>query len=262
MEFLHPSFAQSFPPSSNLFRTVFDVQCIFVKQTASSSLVLPWTKLTLGRALHCCKKNAFNSMCLVLRVDPLRLIIPSAAQESQHRICCVVSFVSLVLHPNFNNQFHCGRRLIPSQAPESAATTSASPLLSAIVAVIGYQPSLPRNRDAVPLALNRSVSPAQSESPYVITEPTGALFTASRLSVVGRTVMTPVFSRSYRMIDLTFLMSVSLARPRLDDVFSIAQRRSARSIHNKFPTSCRLDSLFACRHLLLTFLTAFPSQCW
>ena len=36
--------------------------------------------------------NAFNSICLVLRVDPLRFIIPSAAEESQHRICCVVSF--------------------------------------------------------------------------------------------------------------------------------------------------------------------------
>ena len=116
-------------------------------------------------AKYGCKKNAVNSMCLVLRVDPLRLIIPSAAEESQHRICCVVSLVSSALHPNLNNHFHCCRKLVPSQAPESAATNSASPLLSAIVdrflldAVIGYQ-SLPRNHDAVPLTLNRSTSPA------------------------------------------------------------------------------------------------------
>ena len=69
----------------------FGVDCIFVKQSASTSLVTTWTSLTSGRALHCCRKNASNTVCLVLRVDPLRLIIPSAAQESQHRICCVVS---------------------------------------------------------------------------------------------------------------------------------------------------------------------------
>ena len=96
---------------------------------------------------------------------------------------------------------HCIRTVVAtllsqthaSQAPESAATNSAWPLLSAIIdcsvldAVVGYQPSLPRNHDAVLLALNRSAYPAQSESPYVSTEPTGALFTTSRLSVVGRT---------------------------------------------------------------------------
>ena len=118
----------------------------------------------------------------------MRLTTPSAAEESQHRICCVVSFVSSVLHPNFNNQFHCCRKFVPSQAPESAATNSASPLLSAIVdcflldAVIGYQPSVPRNHDAVPLTRKRSASPAQSESPYVNTEPTRTHFIASRLS--------------------------------------------------------------------------------
>ena len=202
------------------------------KKTASISLVPTWTSLTSGRALQCCEKNAFNSMCLVLRVDPLRLIIPSAAEESQHRICCVVSLVSSALHPNFNNQSLCCRKLMPSQAPESAATSSASPLLSVIVdcflfdAVIGYQPSLLRNPDA----LNRSVSPAQSESPYINTEPTGALFTASRVSVVGRTVMIPGFPRMYRRINLMFLMSVSLARPRLDEAFPVAQRKSARPV--------------------------------
>ena len=42
-------------------------------------------------------------------LDPLWLIIPSAAEESQHRICCVVSLVSSALHPNFSKQFHCCR---------------------------------------------------------------------------------------------------------------------------------------------------------
>ena len=42
--------------------------------------------------------------------SPYGLVIPSAAEESQHRICCVVSLVSSALHPNFNNQFHCCRR--------------------------------------------------------------------------------------------------------------------------------------------------------
>ena len=183
--------------------------------------VSTWTSLTSGRALHCCKKNAFNSMCLVLRVEPWRLIIPSAAEESQHWICCVVSFVSSALHPNFHNQFHCCHKPMPSQAPESAATNSALPRLTAIVdwflrdAVIGYQPGLPCNHDPVPLTLNRSASLAQSESPYVNTEPTGALFTASRLSVVGRTLMIPGFPRKCRRIDLTCLTSVSVARPRL-----------------------------------------------
>ena len=158
--------------------TEFGVDCHFVKQSASISLVPTWTSFTSGRTLHCSKKNAFNSICLTSRVEPLRLIIPSLQKTHNTR-----SF--------FNNQFHCCRKLMPSQAPESAATNSASPLLRAIVdcflldAVIGYQPSLPRNHDAVPLTLIWSASPAQSESPYVNTKPTGALLTAAGWSVVG-----------------------------------------------------------------------------
>ena len=258
VEFLHPSSARSFRPSSNLLRTGFDVQSedremhrmwcrlyLLFLQFASISLVSTWTSLTSGRALHCCKKKVLESMSLFLQVDPLRLIMSSAAEESHHRICCVVSLLSSALHTKFNNQFHCCRKLMPSQAPESAAINPASPLLSAIVdcflldAVIGYQPSLPRNHDAAPATLDRSASPAQSVSPYVNTEPTGALFTASRLSVVGRTVMIPGFAQKYRRLDLMFLMSVSLARPRDDDAFPIAQRKSGRSIHNSFPTCCR-----------------------
>ena len=87
--------------------TELGVDCVFVKQSASMSLVSTYTSLTSGRALTCCKKNAFNSMCLAFRVDPLRLIIPSAAEESHHKISCVVSLVSSALHPNFNNQFFC-----------------------------------------------------------------------------------------------------------------------------------------------------------
>ena len=169
-------------------------------------------------------------MCLVSRVEPFRLIIPSAEEESQHRISCVVSFVSSALHPNCSIVVAsaCFHRL------QSAATLSGSPLLSAIVdgVLIGYQPSLPRTHDAVPLTLNRSASPAQSEPPFVNTESTGVLFTASRLSIVGRTIMIPGFPRKYRRILFMFLTSVSLARPRLDEAFSIAQRRSARSVHD------------------------------
>ena len=152
-------------------------------------------------------------MSLVLRVEPLRSIIPSAAEESQHRICRVVAFVSSAPRPNFSSQFHCCRRSMPLQAPGGAATNSASPLLSAIVdcflldEVIGYQPSVPCTHDAVPLTLNRLASPAQSESPYAITEPSRALLTASRLNVVGHTVMIPGVPRRYRRIDLMFLMS-------------------------------------------------------
>ena len=128
-----------------------------------------------------------------LRVQPSRLIIPNAAEESQHKICCIVSFVSSELHPDVDKQFHCCRKPMPSQAPKCSNqvrfTTAEIVNDFLLYAMIGHQPSLPRNHGAFPLTLNRSASPIQSESPYVNTEPTRALFTASRLSVVGRTVM-------------------------------------------------------------------------
>ena len=164
--------------------TEFD--CTFVKRSAKISSVLTWTSLTCGRAHNCCKTNAFSSMCLVLRVYLFRLIMLTAPEESQHWICCDVEHVSSALFPDFRNQFRCCRGPVPSQAPDSAATNSPSPLLSAIVdcflllAVIGYQPSLPFTHDEVPLTLNRSASLAQSASPDVNTEPSGARFTASR----------------------------------------------------------------------------------
>ena len=106
VEILHPSSARSSRPSSNLSRTgyavhpslerctKFGVDCVFAEPSASISCVPTWTCLTSGRAPHRCKKNASNSTCLVLRVDPVRLITPSAAEEAQHRICCVVSLSS------------------------------------------------------------------------------------------------------------------------------------------------------------------------
>ena len=142
VEFPHTSSARSFRPSSTLFRTEFDasrdvpnsVSTVSSSNNPQAFRSSPHEQVSFsGRALHYCKKNSFNSICLVLRVDPLRLIIPSAAEESQGRICRVDSFVSSTLHPNFNNQFHCCRKLMRSQVPESAATNSALPQLSAIV---------------------------------------------------------------------------------------------------------------------------------
>ena len=104
-------------------------------------------------------------------------------------------------------------------------------------ALIGYQPSLPRSHDAVPLTLNRSASLAQSESPYV----TGALFTASRLSVLGRTVMIPGFPQRYRRIDWTFLM------------YSVDPQQ--------FSNKLSILSFLSCEQLLFVCFTAFPSQC-
>ena len=132
---------------------------------------------------------------------------------------------------------------MPSQAPDSAATNSASPPLGAIVdcfllvAVGGYQPSLSFAHDAVPLTLNRSASPAKTALPHVNTEPSGARFTASKLKVIGCTVMVPGFPRRHRWIHLMFLMSVSLSRPILHEAFPIAQRKSTRPIRNSFQRS-------------------------
>ena len=84
--------------------TEFGVDCMFVRLSVSISVGATWTSITSGRALHCCRKNAFNSTCLILRVEPLRLIIPSAAKESQDKICCFVSLSSSAVHPNFNQR--------------------------------------------------------------------------------------------------------------------------------------------------------------
>ena len=100
---------------------------------AFRSSPLEQVSLPVARSIVVVRRTLSTRYVFVLRVDPLRFIIPSAAEESQDRICCVDSFVSSALHPNFNNQFHCCRKVIPSQAPESAATNSASPHLSAIV---------------------------------------------------------------------------------------------------------------------------------
>ena len=135
-----------FRPSSNQCRTGIDLQSefremdriwcrLYLRQTIGKHLARSHLNKTHSPVAHsiCCRKNAFNSMCLVLRVDPLRLITPSAAEETQHKICCDASVDSSSLHPNCSSQFHCCRRPMPSQAPESSATKSASTLLSAIV---------------------------------------------------------------------------------------------------------------------------------
>ena len=121
VKFLHSSFTRSCRPSSNLFGDGFDVESEsrpnLVSPVSLSYNQQAFRLSPLGRALHCCKKNAFNSICLVFRVEPLRLIIPSAVEESKNKICCVVSLVSSALHPNFNNHFHCCRRLQRVQQP-------------------------------------------------------------------------------------------------------------------------------------------------
>ena len=124
--------------------TEFGVHCIFVKQSANISLVpLGQVSLLVARSLVARRKR--STRCVPFYESSPCAVSPSAAEESQHRICCVASSVSSALHPNFNDQFHCCRTPMPSQAPESAASNSASPLLSAIVdrflldAVIGYQ---------------------------------------------------------------------------------------------------------------------------
>ena len=232
-----PSTARSFRPSSNLFRTGFDLI-----SNSSLEMYRRWCGLHFWQTVR--KHFARYHMALSTRCVSFyeSISCASAAEKSQNGICCVVSFVSSALHPNFNNQ------LLLSQAHAFKGFRECSNRLSFSTAECDRrfcsmrgsgQSSLLCTNDAVPLTPNRSASPAQSEFPYGNTEPTGALFTTSRLSVVGRTVMIPGFPRRYRRIDLMFLMSVSLARPRLDGAFPIAQRKSARSIHNSFPTSCR-----------------------
>ena len=45
-------------------------------------------------------------------------------------------------------------------------------------------------------------------------------------------------------IDLMFFVSVSLARPRLDEACPLAHRRSAPLIHSSMPTGCPYARLF------------------
>ena len=170
-----PSSARSFRPSSNLFRTRFDVQ------SESREMDRIWCRLYLRQTV---------SMCLVLRVEPLWFGHTQRCRgiTAQNLLCRLTRLLGIA--PKLQQPVP-----LLSQAQRVQRPTQLRHWLSAIVdcflldAVIGYQPTLPRNHDAVPLTLNRSPSPALSESPYVNTEPTGALFTASRLSVVGRTVV-------------------------------------------------------------------------
>ena len=150
----------------------------------------------------------------------MRLITPNAAEKS---LSGASEGMSLRHQWNWLLKFGCNAEETSGTIQQilcSAATNSASPLLSAIVD--GFL------LDAVI---------AQSGSPYVNAEPTGALLTASRLSVVGRIVMIPGIPRRYRNVDLMFRMSVSLALPRLDEAFTTIQRKSAPTSHNSVPPS-------------------------
>ena len=125
--------------------TAFGVDCLFVTQSVSLSLVSTWTSLTSGRAILCCKKNTFQLDVSRFASCPLRLIIASAADESHHKICCVVSFVSTALPPNFNDQFHCCRKPMPSQAPRECSNQ-----LNLTTAECDCRLLLARRRDRVP----------------------------------------------------------------------------------------------------------------
>ena len=123
--------------SSNLFWTGFESNLVSTvssshSRQASRSFPLERVVLLVARSTVA-KRTLINSMCLVLRVEPLRLIIPSAKEDSQHRIWCVVVCVSSALHPNFSDQFNCCLWSMTPQAPDNAATNSAPPLLSANV---------------------------------------------------------------------------------------------------------------------------------
>ena len=73
----------------------------FSNARSSGSLpIARWFQLALYVlfffALHCFSKNAFISMCLVLRVEPLRWIMLMAAAESQQSSVTVTAFGSKV----------------------------------------------------------------------------------------------------------------------------------------------------------------------
>ena len=99
---------------------------------ASRSLSLVQVSL-LVVALHFARKTPSAQYVSSCEWIPFLLIMLTAAEESQHWICCHVEHVSSASFPDFRNQCHCCRRPTLSQAPDSAATNSASPLLGAIV---------------------------------------------------------------------------------------------------------------------------------
>ena len=74
---------------------------------------------------------------------------------------------------------------------------------------------------ADPLTLCLSEPPAEPGSLNVKTEPSHGLFEVSKPNCTRSTVITPGLLLRYLRIDLMFFMSVSLARPRLDEVFFI-----------------------------------------
>ena len=200
-----------------------------------------------GSNFKTCKNNAFDSMCLVLRIESLRWMMMMAAVEWQQSICDGNGFGSTVSrHRNCRSQRHNCLSTIPSQAPNDPVTVSASPLLSAIVdcfllvAVMGYQLWFPRIHDAVPLTLRLSESPVQWESLNVKTEPSHAPFAVVKPNCNGSIVITPGLALQHIKIDLMFSCLFHLLG---QGSTSLSHRRSAvdqlqfanqRSIHAMF----------------------------
>ena len=136
-----------FRPSSNLFTTGFDSQSdsrkmdriwcrLYFRQKVSKHLArhhLDKSPL-LVRALHCCKKNCFNSMCLGVTSRALALGHTQRCRGITTQDLLCVSSHSSLRHciQTSMTQFHCCRRPMPSQAPKNAATISASPLLTIV----------------------------------------------------------------------------------------------------------------------------------
>ena len=216
---------------------------VFPKQSATISLDLTVTTRTSSRALHTCRKNAVNSVRLVLRIESVRGMILMAVVESQRSICVCNWFGSTVpRHPNFqkNNATTVSipslRKLQITQQP-SQRVLSAIGDCSLLVAVLGHQLRFPRTHDAVPLSL--CLSESQSEPLNAKTEAPRALFANPKKNCNCSTAITPRLPLKCLRIELMFCMYASLARPSLDVAFAIAHRKSVLSIHSSLQTSGR-----------------------
>ena len=154
---------------------------------------------TSDRVLHRCRKNVINSMCPVSRVEPLGLMMLMAVVESLKNICVLNGSESTVSgHPNSQGKSHSCICPIPSDAPENAATISASTQLSAIVdcfllvvVVVRYQPCFPRIRDGVPFAVCWSESHLPGQCHWTSKRSLHSLFACSKPDCDASTVVAP-----------------------------------------------------------------------
>ena len=131
-KFLRSSSARSFRPRSNLFRTGFHLQSKL--REVKRILCRLHLRQTVGQHLNRSDlhKSHFWSCAPLFLEERFQLDVSRLASRSL-AICCAASVCLSSLLPNCRSQLHCCRRTMPSQAPGSAATNSASPLLSAIV---------------------------------------------------------------------------------------------------------------------------------